>query len=162
MEWCLDVRSFSVFEMRPSCSPRSFLLVTFQECSCVVSVTRLLGACWRSLPGERNINSRVFSTKLFTKSELHFSLANVCSVVSPWTSVSLKIHLFCAAIVSNRAEQVSFPFVNMLTFHCGLKPLFLSWSVPSIPFRYFTGRFVTAVLGTLSRKAEYKALHFDY
>lgn len=58
--------------MRPSCSPRSFLLVTFQEYSLVLSMTKSLGACWQSLPGERNINSRVFSTKLFTKSEASF------------------------------------------------------------------------------------------
>ena len=161
MEWCLDVCSFSVFEMRPSCSPQSFLLVTFQECSRVVSVTKLLGACWRSLPGERNINSRVFSTKLY---QIWASFLS-CQCLFRGITLNISLSEDPSLLCSNCKQQSwagFFSLCYMLTFHCGLKPLFLSWRVPSIPLRYFTSRFVTAVLGTLSRKAEYKALRVDY
>ena len=149
------------FEMRPSCSPQSFLLVTFQECSLVLSMTKLLGACWRSLPGERNIDSRVFSAELFTKSEASFlscqwMFCGVTLKISPSEEPSL---LWSRCKQQSRA--VPFPLLHVKVSPWA-QALLLPWCVPFIPFRCFTGCFVTAVLCTLSWKAECKASHFDY
>ena len=116
---------FFFFEMRPSCSPWSFLLVAFQECSLVLSMTKSLGACWRSLPGERNINSRVFSTKLFTKSEASF-LSCQCL----FHGITLKISLSDdPSLLWSNCKQQSWAVLSPLLY-VKISP----WAQATLPF----------------------------
>ena len=116
---------FFFFEMSPSCSPWSFLLVAFQECSLVLSMTKSLGACWRSLPGERNINSRVFSTKLFTKSEASF-LSCQCL----FHGITLKISLSDdPSLLWSNCKQQSWAVLSPLLY-VKISP----WAQATLPF----------------------------